>query len=459
MVANVIDTILNAVNGILKNILSGKFAEQIGGSLLEGVGNILDTVTFGGLSSWLGDGSSDKNLEKDLARLSESNNNLKTSIDALADKMDEASSMQDITTSYEKQKEAIQDQIKNTQESMYRSGAAYTSGHWYKAYTDGKHSSNKKINDAMSSEDWDKVSKAAGVAVRGASDFWNLTSEQMANVAAYAATQYDKIKQYGDNGYKNASQYMDDYIQFYKQLEQLENSYREKLTSISFDSVESDFKSMLENMDSDTTDFADSFQKKMASAIINSLMVDKYKKRLQDWYKTFSSTFENKDLTKEELYKAQEKLKQEYMAISKDALDERDSLKDALGWKENFSQSASSGSFESMSQDTGEELNGRFIAVQSATEGTLEQAKDINLKMDQLMSLKGDKLDSLWAASMNTIMGNVGNIWSAVDEGRTILAQGLMHLQSIDERQEQWHKPMMRTFEKISRIADKVDRL
>lgn len=459
LVANIIDTILNAVNGILKNILSGKFVEQIGGSLLEGVGNILDTVTFGGLSSWLGDGSSDKNLEKDLSRLSESNDNLKTSIDALADKMDEASSMQDITTSYEKQKEAIQDQIKNTQESMYRSGAAYTNGHWYKAYTDGKHSSNKKINDAMSSEDWDKVSKEAGVAVRGASDFWNLTSEQMANVAAYAATQYDKIKQYGDNGYKNASQYMDAYIGYYKQLEQLENSYREKLTSISFDSVESDFKSMLENMDSDSTDFADSFQKKMASAIINSLMVDKYKKRLQDWYKTFSSTFENKNLTKEELYKAQEKLKQEYMAISKDALDERDSLKDALGWKDNFSQSASSGSFESMSQDTGEELNGRFTAVQSATEGTLEQAKEINQKMDQLMFLKGDKGDSLLTASVNTIMGNVGNIWVAVDEGRTILAQSLMCLQSIDERQERWNKPILQMSRNLDTIRNKIDRL
>ena len=459
LVANVIDTILNAVNGILKNILSGKFVEQIGGSLLEGVGNILDTVTFGGLSSWLGDGSSDKNLEKDLARLSESNNNLKTSIDALADKMDEASSMQDITTSYEKQKEAIQDQIKNTQESMYRSGAAYTNGHWYKAYTDGKHSSNKKINDAMSSEDWDKVSKAAGVAVRGASDFWNLTSEQMANVAAYAATQYDKIKQYGDNGYKNASQYMDSYIEYYKELEQLENSYREKLTSISFDSVESDFKSMLENMDSDSTDFADSFQKKMASAIINSLMVDKYKKRLQDWYKTFSSTFENKNLTKEELYKAQEKLKQEYMAISKDALDERDSLKDALGWKDNFSQSASSGSFESMSQDTGEELNGRFTAVQSATEGTLEQAKEISQKIDQLVSLKGDKGDSLLTASVSTIMDNVGNIWATLDEGRTILAQSLMCLQSIDDRQERWNKPILQMSRNLDTIKNKIDRL
>lgn len=269
----------------------------------------------------------------------------------------------------------------------------------------------------------------------------------MANVAAYAATQYDKIKQYGDNGYRNASQYMDSYIEYYKELEQLENSYREKLTSISFDSVESDFKSMLENMDSDSTDFADSFQKKMASAIINSLMVDKYKQRLQDWYKSFSSTFENKNLTKEELYKAQDKLKQEYMAISKDALDERDSLKDALGWKDNFSQSASSGSFESMSQDTGEELNGRFTAVQSATEGTLEQAKDINQKIGQLVSLKGDKGDSLLTVSVNTIMGNVGNIWLAVDEGRTILAQSLMYLQSIDERQERWHKPMLRAFE------------
>lgn len=459
LVANVLDTILNAVNGILKNILTGKFVEQIGGSLLEGVGNILDTVTFGGLSSWLGDGSSDKNLEKDLARLSESNNNLKTSIDALADKMDEASSMQDITTSYEKQKAAIQDQIKNTQESMSRSGAAYTKGHWYKAYTDGHHSSNAKINSAMSYDDWNKVSKAAGVSVRSASDFWNLTSEQMANVAAYAATQYDKIKQYGDDGYKNASKYMDSYIEYYKELEQLENSYREKLTSISFDSVESDFKSMLENMDSDSTDFADSFQKKMASAIINSLMVNKYKQRLQDWYKTFSSTFENKNLTKEELYKAQEKLKHEYMAISKDALDERNSLKDALGWNDNFSQSASSGSFESMSQDTGEELNGRFTAVQIATEGTYEETKLINTKLDAIAARDGGTEGSLLTASVNTIMCNVGNIWVAVDEGRTILAQSLMYLQSIDERQERWHKPMLQAFNDIHELKDKMSRL
>lgn len=87
------------------------------------------------------------------------------------------------------------------------------------------------------------------------------------------------------------------------------------------------------------------------------------------------------------------------------------------------------------------------------------QAKEINQKIDQLVSLKGDKGDSLLTVSVNTIMGNVGNIWVAVDEGRTILAQSLMYLQSIDERQERWHKPMLRAFERIDRIADKVDRL
>lgn len=147
------------------------------------------------------------------------------------------------------------------------------------------------------------------------------------------------------------------------------------------------------------------------------------------------------------------------MEISKDALDERDSLKDALGWKDNFSQSASSGSFESMSQDTGDELNGRFTAVQIATEGTYEEAKLINTKLDAIAARDVGTEGSLLTASVNTIMGNVGNIWLAVDEGRTILAQSLMCLQSIDERQESWNKHILQMSRNLDTIKNKVDRL
>ena len=48
LISSLIDTVLNAVNGILKNILSGDFITQIGGSLVSGIGNILNTISFGG---------------------------------------------------------------------------------------------------------------------------------------------------------------------------------------------------------------------------------------------------------------------------------------------------------------------------------------------------------------------------------------------------------------------------
>ena len=104
-------------------------------------------------------------------------------------------------------------------------------------------------------------------------------------------------------------------------------------------------------------------------------------------------------------------------------------------------------------------MNGRFTAVQIATEGTYEEAKLINTKLDAIAARDGGAESSLLTASVNTIMGNVGNIWLAVDEGRTILAQSLMYLQSIDERQERWHKPMLQAFNDIHELKDKMSRL
>lgn len=112
-----------------------------------------------------------------------------------------------------------------------------------------------------------------------------------------------------------------------------------------------------------------------------------------------------------------------------------------------------------MSQDTGEELNGRFIAIQIAIEGTYEETKLINTKLDAIAARDGGTEGSLLTASVNTIMGDVGNIWTAVDEGRTILSQGLMCLQSIDERQESWNKHILQMSRNLDTIKNKIDRL
>ena len=55
---------------------------------------------------------------------------------------------------------------------------------------------------------------------------------------------------------------------------------------------------------------------------------------------------------------------------------ERDAMADAFGWSSDIStsQDSSSRGFQTMSQDTGEELNGRFTALQIAGEEIKNQS-------------------------------------------------------------------------------------
>lgn len=363
LVGGLLDAIFNAVSGIIGDVLSGDLFVTIGESLVTGISKILDAITFGGFGSWINAGESDETLKDDIELLSKSNEDLKEAIDNLAEKMDSAS-VADATDLYEQQKENLKEQLANTQEMMQRSGAAYSNG-WIGI--GGSHSSNAKINDAMSSNDWSRISAAIGKTVGSAGDFWNLTSEEMAKVAMDATDLYSKIKSYADDGYEDAGKYMDSYIEYYKQLEELENTWREKLTSASFDTIRDDFKSALMDMEADTEDFASSFEELMKNAIFESLMTEKYDLLLRDWYKEFATSMDGGKLTKEE----QAALKNGWDDIVNQGIEERDALYDTMGWNKttsSSSQDSTNGGFQTMSQDEGKELNGRFTAFQISNE-------------------------------------------------------------------------------------------
>ncbi len=46
LVSSLIDTVANAISGILKNLLNGKMFVQIGQSLIDGIAGIFDAITF-----------------------------------------------------------------------------------------------------------------------------------------------------------------------------------------------------------------------------------------------------------------------------------------------------------------------------------------------------------------------------------------------------------------------------
>lgn len=444
LISSLIDTVLNAINGILKNILSGDFITQIGGSLVSGIGNILNTISFGGFNSLFGVGGNAKEVNRTIDKLTDRNEILTDAIDKLRDSIDKNSGIKAVEDA--KKAENLQKEKEQNLKSIMEAQMGYHgSHHSFNAYFRG-----------FSQEQIKKVSEAIGRQWNG-----NLNDLQSADEAAAILQNPDMveaIKNTGKGGYGGrVLEKLKDYAAEAGTLEEIADDLAESLTQISFDSLKSEFIDTLMDMNSSAQDFSDNFSKMLMQAVLKAKVDDLLGNDMQAFYDEWAERAEANGgkLSKTDITA----LKGKYDEMVQEGLKIRDEVAEITGYKQSYEQSASSGSFESMSQDTGEELNGRFTAVQIATEGTYEEAKLINTKLDAIAARDGGTEGSLLTASVNTIMGNVGNIWLAVDEGRTILAQSLMYLQSIDERQERWHKPMLQAFNDIHELKDKMSRL
>jgi predicted nucleic acid-binding Zn-ribbon protein len=444
LISSLIDTVLNAVNGILKNILSGNFITQIGGSLVSGIGNILNTISFGGFNSLFGVGGNAKEVNRTIDKLTDRNEILTDAIDKLRDSIDKNSGIKAVEDA--KKAENLQKEKEQNLKSIMEAQMGYHgSHHSFNAYFRG-----------FSQEQIKKVSDAIGRQWNG-----NLNDLQSADEAAAILQNPDMveaIKNTGKGGYGGrVLEKLKDYAAEAGTLEEIADDLAESLTQISFDSLKSEFIDTLMDMNSSAQDFSDNFSKMLMQAVLKAKVDDLLGNDMQAFYDEWAERAEANGgkLSKTDITA----LKGKYDEMVQEGLKIRDEVAEITGYKQSYEQSASSGSFESMSQDTGDELNGRFTAVQIATEGTYEETKLINTKLDAIAAREGGAEGSLLTASVNTIMGNVGNIWLAVDEGRTILAQSLMYLQSIDERQERWHKPMLQAFNDIHELKDKMSRL
>lgn len=444
LISSLIDTVLNAVNGILKNILSGDFVTQIGGSLVSGIGNILNTISFGGFNSLFGVGGNAKEVNRTIDKLTARNEILTDAIDRLRDSIDKTSGIKAVEDS-EKAEKLQKEKEQNLKDIM----VAQMGYH-------GSHGSFNRYFRGFSQEQINKVSEAIGRQWNG--NLSDIRSADEANALLQNPDIVNKIQNTGKGNYGGrVLEKLKDYAAEAGTLEDIADDLAESLTQISFDSLKSEFIDTLMDMNSSAQDFSDNFSKMLMQAVLKAKVDDLLGNDMQAFYDEWTERAKANGgkLSQTDI----NELKGRYDEMVQEGLKIRDEVAEITGYKQSYEQSASSGSFESMSQDTGEELNGRFTAVQIATEGTYEEAKLINTKLDAIAARDGGAEGSLLTASVNTIMGNVGNIWLAVDEGRTILAQSLMYLQSIDERQERWHKPMLQAFNDIHELKDKMSRL
>ena len=444
VVGGILDAVLNAVSGIIGDVLSGNLFVTIGESLVKGLSNIFDALTWGGFSKWVKNGDSDKDLEKDTDRLLESNESLRKSIDNLADKMNE-SSLKDVNDIYNEQVDKLNQSIANTRELMQRNTSAYSNGF---LGIGGTKSTSHRVNDGTSDEDWRRITEIVGRDVDESYDFFSMSPEEMLKVFELAPDLYSKIKSLADDGYKDAAQYMDEYIDYARQMEELDTQRRERLTSTTFDDVRNEFKSTLLDMESDAEDFANNFENMMQNAAIEALMGN-FDTQLKSWYDDFAKAMgDDGQLSKSE----QEDLRRKYENLVNRGLAERDALMEAMGWDNEESikeqQSASSRGFGSeMTHEDAGELSGRFTAVYES-----------NLRIETATQQQTVAITEL-RGSISALTGQAYGMYNIADETRTILANSYLELQQIRENTGEIIKPIKQIQLDIAEVKQNTSRL
>ena len=406
-VGSLVDTLSasgSKIGGIIAAILA--ILDQIGQKGLEGfVGNILETVMHaaGGLWDSIGRLFGVKGLGgifkgadySGYNEMVDQYNRLNEIWDELIDKKKEY-----IETSYGAEAQKVGEEALALQRTAIDSYRILGKERLNSGASTGSHSIGVRQRKWMSSQDWAAAGAALGedfyrygIGEGRMTGLFDLSVEQLEKLKSEAPTFWAKL----DDDVRN---YLDKIIEGSEKLGDIQAQIKEQLTQMSFDSMRDAFYDTLLDMESGAEDFSEDFSEYLQKAILKTSLSKVYDKRLQEWYDKFANYNKEGGIDTGE-YKD---LQQEWNDIVKDALDERDSLKDIFGWtSSSSSQSGRVGTVTSMTEETA----GRLEGIGNAT-------------LDHVISIDNNLTRHLegMATSLGKIAGN---------------SEYLKHLETINE--------------------------
>lgn len=228
-------------------------------------------------------------------------------------------------------------------------------------------------------------------------DIWSLSPEEMKKLLANVDIA-EAIRGTGEGNFgKDVLEKLQAYAEQAEKIEEYTKQWQENIAKVSFDTMKDNFVSALMDMSKDAKDFADDFTELMQRALLSVALQDLIDKDLKQWYESYVTALSNGTLT--ELQK--DYFKDALNEIYKKGTEIRDNIADFTGYDNYTQQSGDSGGFEAMSQDTAEELSGRFTMLQITAQ---------NIHIDVLSLL--NKMDTSIAISTvrNTLLQEVVTI-------------------------------------------------
>ncbi len=180
----------------------------------------------------------------------------------------ETDTLANANNSYKKAGELLQQQEEYAREM----GKAYLNAGASKGFLGigSKASHGTKQREGISSTAWEQARRVLG------SDFSKVADGRMTGLFDLS---YEKLVELRDEAtgfwselHEDTRKYLEQIIESEEAWQEVQETRKEAMTGISFESVRSSFLDMLMDMDSSTADFADNFEKYMQKAMLNSML-------------------------------------------------------------------------------------------------------------------------------------------------------------------------------------------
>lgn len=373
LISNLMDTVFGAVTGILDDALSGDIVMKPLKSIGNNVSHILNTLSFGGFNSLFGGDGNAKKVNDTIERLTDRNTLLQQSIEDLTDAMENSYGSK--ATSYYEQAYKNQQETNQNYLDIAKAQASYH----------GSHGSWNRYWGGFGSDEMDWIKKNVKSDFNG--DLFSLSPEEMKLLRGNVAI-WEHIENTGKGNYGGRlTEKLNDYIDQAGKLDELSDKLKESLTQISFDSMKDSFVSDLMDMSKSAQDFADDFSEMMQKALLSYSMEDLINGDLKKLYDDWAKAIKDNDgkLTETDI----EAFNKRYDDIVQEGLKRRDEWAKVTGYtgSSSSSQTATSGGWASMGQDTADELNGRFTALQIAGESIAQNMTTTISQMESIVTL------------------------------------------------------------------------
>ena len=268
---------------------------------------------------------------------------------------------------------------------------------YYKSRESGEKSKGYQDFYDMSAAGWQQAASALGISAK---ELAMMMSKNMTNLFNLPVEQLEKLMSEAPLFIAQLDSEAQEYI---KQIIEAENNIKstaeremENATGISFESFSDDILESLYDVEKGAEDIADDIADYMRKALIKAMYVKQYEPEMRKWYEMWAEATKDGEIDPEE-QTALDNLKN---SIIQGAEAGAAAINAQFGTGSTTEQKSTAGGFETMSQDTATELNGRFTALQLSGEEIKNQMISAVIFLNSLLSI---------STNSNSILNNILN--------------------------------------------------